>query len=249
MKIYLGSSVYRTVEVPHYDSVMRLRSLCQEMGIEIVEGIVRGDALIDRSRSIAASSFLRSDCDVFLTIDADIWFRPIDAISICRKALEKDVIGAMYMTRSLNTQPAMMLPEDTPVVFEANAEPVQVPFISTGFMAVSRAPFEALSKTLPLCHKSWGPTSFWPFYLPYIVEWPVDGFIELSEDWAFCQRAKDAGFGIWLDPSVRLAHHGDYAYTLEDLVRPPKPSAKPLSLVRSGNGALETRVLEEARKE
>ena len=247
MKIYLGSSVYRTVEVPHYDSVIRLHKLCAEQGIELVEGIVRGDALIERSRSIAASAFLRSDCDVMLSIDADIWFRPVDAIAMCRKALEHKVIGALYMTRNLNTQPALMLPEQ-PVDFAPSAQPVEVPFISTGFMAVTREPFEALAKTLPLCHESWGESSFWPFYLPYVIPWEGDGHILLSEDWAFCQRAKDAGFPVWLDPSVRLAHHGDYAYTLEDLVRSAKPGPAPMRLHRHADGTLDTYMLEGARQ-
>lgn len=246
MKIYLGSIVYRTVEVPHYDSMMRLRDFCAKNGIELVEGIVRGDALVERSRSIAASCFLRSDCDVMLSIDSDIWFRPVDAIALCQRALEKQIIGALYMTRSLNTQPALMLPEE-PVVFAPNAEPVEVPFISTGFMAVTKAPLEALRQTLPLCHESWGETSFWPFYLPYVVPWPGDGHVLLSEDWAFCQRAKDEGFSVWLDPSIRLSHHGDYGYTLEDLVRPSKPSPAPLALTRHSDGSLDTQVLEGAQ--
>ena len=243
MKIYVGSIVYRAVEVPHYDSMLRLRDFCNRNGIELVEGIVRGDALVERSRSIAASAFLRSDADVMISIDSDIWFRPIDAVALCQKALEKQIIGALYMTRNIKTQPAMMLPAET-VVFAENAEPVQVPFISTGFMAMTKPPLEALKATLPLCHESWGESSFWPFYLPYVVEWPDDGHILLSEDWAFCQRAKDAGFGVWLDPSIRLSHHGDYGYTLEDLVRPSRPSPAPLALTRHSDGSLETHVLE-----
>lgn len=246
MRIYVGSIVYRTVEVPHYDSMIRFHKFCEEAGIEVIEGIVRGDALVERSRSIAASAFLRSDADVMLTIDSDIFFRPIDAVALCQKALEKQIIGALYMTRNINTQPAMMLPE-SPVVFAADSQPVQVPFISTGFMAVTKPPLEALTQTLPLCHRSWGESSFWPFYLPYVVEWPEDGHILLSEDWAFCQRAKDAGFDIWLDPSIRLAHHGDHAYTLEDLVRPPKIAPVPMRLHRDNEGNLSTTVLTEVK--
>src|SRR3990167_2953050 len=158
MKIFLGSIVYRTVEVPHYDSVMALREFCWKNGIEIVEGIVRGDALVERARSIAASCFLRSDADVMISIDSDIWFRPVDVIALCQKALEKQIIGALYMTRNLNTQPAVVLPDHS-VEFSADAEPVETPFVSTGFMAVTKAPLEALAASLPLCHQPWGDTA------------------------------------------------------------------------------------------
>lgn len=242
MKIFLGSTVYRTVEVPHHMAMLQLQEFCTRNGIDLEVGVVRGDALVSRSRSIAASAFLRSDADVLLSIDADIRFQPVDAIALCQKALEKKIIGALYMTRNLHTQPALMLGEGE-VTFAPDAQPVEVPFASTGFMAVTREPFERLAEGLPLCHESWGASAFWPFYMPYVIEWPGDGHMYLSEDWAFCQRAKDAGFKIWLDPSIRLSHHGDYAYELEDLLRPPKPSAVPLSLTRHSDGSLETHVL------
>ena len=247
MKIYLGSVTWRNVEVPHYTSMVQLHEFCWKNGIEIEEGIVRGDALISRSRSIAASSFLRSDADVMLTIDSDIRFNPVDAVALCAKALEFKVIGALYMTRNVATQPALMLP-NAPVTFDSNAEPIEVPYVSTGFMAVTRKPLEALRDTLPLCHESWGETAFWPFYMPFVKEWPGDGHIYLSEDWAFCQRVRDAGFEVWLDPSIRATHHGDYPYTLEDLMRPPKPSETPLQLTRAEDGSLETQMLERAVK-
>lgn len=247
LRIYVGSIVYREIRMPHYWSMLKLREFCTKNDIALEEGIVRGDALVSRSRSIAASAFLRSDADVMISIDADIEFNPIDAISLCQKALEYDIIGGLYMTRNLNTQPALMLP-DHEVVFDSNASPVEVQYVSTGFLATTRRPFEALRETLPLCHQTWGETAFWPFYMPFVKEWPDDGFIYLSEDWAFVERARDVGFPCYLDPSIRLTHWGDHGYTLEDLVRPSKPSVAPLSLTRHSDGSLETKMLEGAMK-
>jgi len=179
-----------------------------------------------------------------LSIDSDIWFRPEDAIALCEKALDgHDIIGGLYMTRSIKTQPAMMLP-DAPVVFAPGEKPFETQFVSTGFCAVSRAPLEALSKTLPHCHQTWRQggqdTSFWPFYMPFVIEWPEDGYIYLSEDWAFCQRAKEAGFNLWVHPGVRVGHIGSYMYTLEDLLRPDRALPQPLKLERGPQGELTT---------
>ena len=217
-----------------------------EQGIAFQEGFVIGDALVSRARSIAASDFLRSDCDVLLTIDTDIWFRAVDAIKLARKAEEYGIIAALYLTRGLHTQPALMLGDET-VVFAADSEPVEVPFASTGFMAVHRRVVEALAPTLPLCHQGWEDrgqdTSFRPFYMPYVIPSEAEGNIYLSEDWAFCQRAKEQGVKVWLDPSIRLGHYANVMLTLEDLVRPPKPSASPLALTRHSDGSLETHLL------
>ena len=247
MKVFLGSVVWREESVGHAQCMRQFARELDRRGIEFVDGTVVGDALVSRARSIVASTFLRSDCDVLLTIDSDIWFRPQDAISIAEKALAYDIIGGLYMTRSLQTQPAMMLP-DEPVVMAEGQEPVESKYLSTGFMAVHRSVFERLASTLPLCHQGWNDrgqdTSFWPFYMPFTIPWEGDGHMYLSEDWAFCQRAKELGYRVWLDPSIRLGHYGSVMYTLEDLVRPPKPSPTPLALVRHANGELETKVLE-----
>jgi hypothetical protein len=241
VKVFIGNVVWRDEAVGHGQSMRQLWRELDKRGIEFQEGTVSGDALVSRSRSIAASAFLRSDCDVLLSIDSDIWFRPDDAIALCEKAIAYDVIAGLYVTRGLERQPALMLP-DHPVVFAGNSEPFEAPFVSTGFVAVHRSVFERLSETLPLCHRGWNDrgadTSFWPFYMPFVIPWEGDGNMYLSEDWAFCQRAKDAGFKVWVDPSFRLGHYGQTLYTLEDLLRPAKDSPAPMVLHREHDGSL-----------
>ena len=251
MKIYLGSAAWDYEREGFAQSMRLFERALDEQGIAFQEGFVVGDALVSRARSIAASAFLRSDCDVLLTIDTDIWFRAVDAIKLAREAEEYGLIGALYLTRGLQTQPALMLP-DKPVVFAPDAAPVETPFISTGFTATSRTVLEALAPTLPLCHQGWTDrgedTSFWPFYMPYVIPWEGEGNMYLSEDWAFCQRAKDQGFKVWLDPSIRLGHYGNVMLTLEDLLRSSKPSPAPLELTRHSDGSLDTHVLEGAKQ-
>ena len=251
MKLYIGCVAWRHEEEGFAQSMRLLVRELDRRGIEFTEGFSVGDALVSRSRSLVASAFLRSDCDVLLTIDTDIWFRAADAIKLAEKAVAYDIIAGLYMTRALNTQPAMMLPNE-PVVFADNSEPVEAQYVSTGFQAIHRSVFEKLSESLPLCHQDWKDkgvnTSFWPFYMPFVIPWEGDGNMYLSEDWAFCHRAKEAGFKVWLDPSIRLGHIGSVMYTLEDLVRPPKPSASPMALIRQADGTLDTRMLEGSKK-
>lgn len=241
MKLMVGRTIGRHVEVGHAECMTDLALECERKGIDLTRSYVKGDALVSRSRSMLASSFLRSDCDVLLSIDGDIEFQPSDAIKIAEEcAGGRDVIGAMYMTRSLNTQPALMLPDGW-VTFEPGAEPVTVPFLSTGFLATHRRVFEDLRADLPHCHQTWRvngqDSSFWPFYMPYCIDWPDDGFLYLSEDWAFCERAKSHGYPLWLDPSIRLGHVGEYRYTLEDLFLEHLP-AQPIRLHRDPDGTL-----------
>ena len=45
---------------------------------------------------------------------------------------------------------------------------------------------------------------------------------ELSEDYSFCERARQVGYKIWLDPTVRTCHWGVYGYDLSDICRKPR---------------------------
>ena len=239
MRVYYGEICYDAVNPAHHDAVIAFALECQRREITVDRGVVNGDALVSRSRSIVASSFLRSKADVLLTIDSDIWFRAADAIKLCEEALEYDFIAGLYLTRGLKKQSALLLPLDVPVVFQDDSKPVEVRYLSTGFMAVSRKGMEKTLEhsQLPHCHKGMthlnADTSFWPLYMPFCIS--DDGPEEtlyLSEDWAFCERAKRAGFKMWLDPSIRLGHVGREMYTLEDLMRTMKPSPQPLKLVQ-----------------
>lgn len=250
MKLYIGSVVWRAEEEGHSQAMRQLWVALTKQGVDFTDGTVVGDALVSRARSIVASSFLRSDADVLLSIDSDIWFRPQDALRISEMAMSMDVVAALYMTRNMATQPALMLPEGEEVIFSADSKLTKVPFVSTGFVAVHRRVFETVRRDLPLCHKGWSDrgadTSFWPFYMPFTIPWEGDEHMYLSEDWAFCQRARDAGFDCWLDPSIRLGHMGQTMFTLEDLIRYPKPPPKVIKLQRGADGELLTSTIEES---
>lgn len=82
---------------------------------------------------------------------------------------------------------------------------------------------EPASPLLPLCHKN--DLRFHPFFQPYpLAMLEENDHIYLSEDWAFCQRAKDmCGYKIWLDPStMSVTHYGTYGYNIHDLMRQPR---------------------------
>jgi len=38
------------------------------------------------------------------------------------------------------------------------------------------------------------------------------GMVEMSNDWWFCEKAREAGLDVWCDPSIHLKHIGEYEY-------------------------------------
>ena len=241
LKIFLGSVAWRDLEVAHE---MCMRKLLIEAAkrddLQIYDETQVGDALVSRARSITASRFLKSGYDVMLTIDSDIWFPTEDAFRICEMvgSGKYDILGALYMVRSLHRpQPAQLFGDKKHVMFQPGEEPTPVRYLATGFMAVSRKVFEKLAESLPLCHQGefW---EFWPFFMPFTCPDERFGHIYLSEDYAFCQRARDAGFEVWLDPTIRLGHQGSYQYRLENMIQ-TEMSPQPIRFTQRPDGTME----------
>ena len=185
-----------------------------------------GDALIDRSRSLVVSQWFReTNDDVFVMVDNDIVFAPEAAQILadrCRNGC--DVIGGVYPARDgghLILRGEDGEPIGGPDLFGPGLEPVRTRHVGTGFVAVHRKVVAALVETLPLCHAT-HPWAFWPMFQPYPTEDPyTGGWNYLSEDYAFCDRARALGFGVWTERTIALGHLSQIQVTLKnmDLIR------------------------------
>lgn len=136
--------------------------------------------------------------DKILWIDSDITFSPEDVLKAYRS--EFDIVSGAYM---LGTGEVMAFTETlgSPLKYDDVKEltdPIKLKGAGMGFMAVKQGVFEALGR---------------PWFRSAKVlhtfnegEDPVE--IEIAgEDLSFCQNAINAGFEIWLDPTIRLVHN------------------------------------------
>ena len=176
--------------------------------------------------------------DIHLSIDSDITFTVDDAKKICEQAMTHDIVVGLYVTRAGNRRPypTSFIEENIDVTMGREKDDlVPVLWGATGFMATHRRVFEKLAKDMPLLHKSNGDRAFYPFYQTMITEFNGEEIL-LSEDYAFTERAKQAGFGVWCNPGVRLGHIGQYPYRLEDMAM-EFIEPQPLVIRREGPGA------------
>ena len=225
MKVVIGSCIWRQVEARH---VVSLVNVLREPGFAYAPQV--GDALIERARSMSATFFLnQTDADIHLSIDSDIADFSVDDVrKVCEQAMTHDIVCALYVTRPGNAPatPTSMIAAGEDVLMGTDTDQLSpLRWGATGFMATHRRVFERLSKELPLLNKSKGDRAFWPFYQTMIVEHDGEDIL-LSEDYAFCERATRAGFGVWFNPGVRVRHIGQYPYRMEDMgmeVIPPQP--------------------------
>jgi hypothetical protein len=167
------------------------------------------DALISRSRSAAASEFLRSDAALMIMIDHDISWKEGDLERLARQVLTtRAVVGGVYSKRSFG--------RGVPVRLSGDAEHslgedrlVEAEYLSAGFLGIHRQVLAKMSEQLPLTTED-----FWPFFLPMLSDPREFGERPeyLSEDWAFCERARILGMPLYLDLFPTLEHQGTHAY-------------------------------------
>ena len=232
LAVFGGGAVWRTVEPLHMKSLLPLLIDPRRYGYFPQVG----DALVERSRGINATFFLRhTKADVHLSLDSDICEFTKDAIDeMVEQAVTHNIVGAAYICKSVSrTFPASTFIDNTSIEFATDSTPVPIQWAATGCLAVHRRVFEALAETMPLLHERDGPRAFYPFYQTMIYDEPEIGKLLLSEDYAFCQRAKELGFTPYINPAVRVCHIGQYAYRLEDMAQDIlKP--QPVKITRSG---------------
>ncbi len=113
----------------------------------------------------------------------------------------------------------------------------EILYAATGFLHVRREVYATIQQklALPVCNEAFGRPTV-PFFLPMIRQYE-GGHWYLGDDYAFCERARQCGYKIMADTSIRLWHIGEYAYGWEDagLERPRHDSF--LFLIADGKKA------------
>lgn len=172
-----------------------------------------GGAAIDIARNRMATAALEEGYSELMWIDADIEF-PVDAVDALRD-LDLPLVGVPYPKKG---EPQFAFHGgDTMLTMGEGGELVEVTYLPTGFLHTRREVYETMIERLklPLCNRIFGDTPFYPFFQPFIVPYK-DQHWYLGEDYAFCERAKQCGYKMVMDPRIRLWHLGAYGYTWED---------------------------------
>jgi hypothetical protein len=216
LHVYIGSSVWREVEPYH---VAALQTLLRD-GYRYAYLPQQGDALMERTRGMSATLFMRkTKAEVWLSLDSDITGFTKEGIdTLVEQAMTHDIVVGAYICRSRgDSYPSSTFEDGTSIEFNDDPTPQPIKWGATGCMAVHRRVFEAMAETMPLLHMKDEARCFYPFFQTLIYDHEEHGKILLSEDFAFCERARELGFTTYVNPAIRLGHVGPYIFRLEDM--------------------------------
>jgi len=213
-------------------SLFTLKNLLSQKGYTVNYSELSNESLITRGRNTLTEIFLRTGNDYLLFIDSDEGF---NAEAIVRMIEEDvDLIGAAVPMKGINWErvkaAAKNGEEDLSkftAIYNVNisneqkqklrenpGQRVEVDFIGTGIMLISRKVFQSLIEFTAsyrcdqdnLAGISYGETvyDFWKTSID-----PKSRRL-LSEDYNFCNMWKAIGGKIYLAPYVRVVHVGTY---------------------------------------
>ncbi|HEV3344269.1 MAG TPA: class I SAM-dependent methyltransferase, partial [Pirellulales bacterium] len=175
---------------------------------------VRGYAAIDQGRNQMATDALADGFEELLWIDSDVVFHPDDVEKLRAHGLP--IVCGIYPKKGVRAISCHVMPGTARLVFGEGGGLVEVLYAATGFLLVERQVFLDMQQrlSLPLCNEKFGRPML-PFFLPLLHPEPT-GHWYLAEDYAFSQRARDCGYEIWADTTIRLRHIGTYGFSWED---------------------------------
>jgi hypothetical protein len=224
------------VALPAYDfkvslklaiSLARVAQDAPKYGVDVQIGSICGCSVVSRARNALAKDFLESDATDLLFIDSDINFEPADVFRLMAWTSnpKAGIVAGVPRTRSTSGVYIATLDyehrDNGAVAIAQNSMGlVRAQRVATAFMMVRRDVFEKLKDA----HPEWvyydqrlenNMTAFFDFKVT------PEGYI--GEDYLFCDRAREHGFEVWIDPTIKLGHMGVQEFLgdfSEDVLKP-----------------------------
>ena len=214
-----GRSIF--IALPAYDfkvslklavSLARFTQAAPRHGIDVQIGSVCGCSVVSRARNLLAKDFLDSPCTDLIFIDSDINFEPDDIFRLMAWATDpkKGIIAGVPRTRKEQKVYIATLDYDENNELTMNGMGlVRANRVATAFMLVQRSVFEQMAAA----HPEWqykDVNSDKVLTALFDFELTEEGYI--GEDYLFCDRARELGFEVWVDPTIKLGHMGVQEY-------------------------------------
>ena len=209
------------IALPAYDfkvslklaiSLARFAQSAGEHGVSIHIGSVCGCSVVSRARNLLVADMLETEATDLLFIDADINFDPEDIYRLMAWSSDpkKGIVAGVPRTRSTDKVYIANMDYDENNALSMNSMGlVRARRVATAFMMVRRDVFT----TLIDAHPEWtynDARSDRDVSCVFDFLMTPEGYI--GEDFLFCDRAREAGYEVWVDPTIKLGHMGVQEY-------------------------------------
>lgn len=223
LKLFIGMPVYSQMPVLVTQCLLELQ---RHKPFPIELQFSQGDG-VARSRNQLTAEFLKSDCTHLLFIDCDLIFNSAQISRICS---HDDDIVAGYYPKKQEGPLEWVINTFSPAPPPRADDLQEVAYAGTGFLRISRRVIERMVAEYP--HLAYA-ADYGTREIQYDI-WqmgvycydchdlasktcphPPERRRYLSEDWFFCQRARDMQIKSYMDGRISLGHLGSVIFPLE----------------------------------
>ncbi|HZK90772.1 MAG TPA: hypothetical protein VFC56_11545 [Stellaceae bacterium] len=189
--------------------------LLQGLGVRFHYTSVVGSSNLPRARNVLAARFLASGATDLMFIDDDVGWDQNDVVRLL--ACDQPLIAGITRKKLDNPDDVagwgcqLLSGADRGFVTDASGN-IEVARAATGFMRLQRGVFEEMIRARPewkrgeAAELSPAEQQFYYRFFMYDDE-------EQTEDYVFCDRWRELGGRVFIDPALRLTHVGVKAYT------------------------------------
>ena len=183
LKIVLGVPTNRKIKPKTALSILRMIVHCKHEYQFIVSTKGYNTA---ENRNYISTQAVNKGCTHLLLLDDDMIYEP-DSLNILL-AHNKDVVGATYSVREGTEKVIEYLDDKRPdTLFKCKA-------LGGGLLLIKTSVFKKVPQP-------------WFGY-----KWYENGMVKMSNDWFFCEKARENGFDIYCDPKLTAQHIGEHEY-------------------------------------
>jgi len=197
-------------------SLMAAQRLLFESKIDSDLFVIADCPYLPTARNTLAAMFLREpEATDLLFVDADVGFDAEAVLRLLHRP-EELVAGVYPLKRDSGGWPMVMQTRDGIPLGRDGL--IEADFVPTGFMRIKRGVFDRLMAAYPELRyadsvvETMGDTTLraaWDFFHMGI---DPERQRYTTEDYAFCQRWRDVGGRLWVDPDITFSHVGRKIY-------------------------------------
>lgn len=195
----LAIAAYDGVSAPTVLSLFQSQQIAHGLDLEIFAG----NCHIDDSRNLLTRDFLEGSWGQLIFIDADVSWLPRDMQRLVEA--DADIVAGIYPKKTADGPiefPVQSLPGER---WANEAGLVEVAAVPTGFLKIRRRVLETLYEVVD---KYRDEKDHERMAIPVIFERVLNGRVRRGGDFEFCHKARAAGFKVFVDPEMQLAHQG-----------------------------------------
>lgn len=191
-KIFLGIPTNRGIKGISAESIFKMIAFKPELFLGF--NVATEGYTVAENRNCLVARAIKSKATHILFIDDDMIVPEDTAVRLL--AHKQEIVGITYHPRQMNSEAMLKkINAEKMMPVDYNEPPlVECEGVGGGVLFINLDVFKKIER----------PWFDWKIY--------DTGMVKMGEDFYFCEKAREAGYQVWADTTLKVGHIGDFVY-------------------------------------